>query len=184
MTFEGYLQIDPNDPSYAYIYVVRYHFSDESKFKDKTKHYILVTVRDVQNEAVIETNHWQKEYNQGREVPSTLGEVWHNYFEYCKATASVRKQNGHLVLDAQERLLKGKQGRPKGEYGKYNIYDRKLDPVWNTKIRCEKCGHDIRKNIYEIRHGDKCKNKPRYVKVKDRTENQNPQDLYQFPPNY
>jgi hypothetical protein len=185
MVFEGYIKIDPNDPSTAQSWTVRGMWEDRSKFKDRSKHYILVVVRDTLGEAVLETDKWVKIYNEGGAVPDTLGEVWRNYFEWAKATASVRKQNGHLKLEAKEKfgdLVKGKQGRPAGKYdGEYNIFNRKNDPEWTTKVLCTTCGHKVRPKIYEIRHGANCKCKPLYVKKKYRTENQSPQ--HQVPPN-
>ena len=167
--FEGYLKIDKSDSSWAHSWVVRSLYTDKYKFKDKSKIYVLVTIRDTVNEATLETDSWSKEWNQGRPVPNSLGEVWRNYFDYVKSTQHLRKQNGQLKLDAKERLVeRGKTGRPKGEYGAYNILDRNNDPAWTTRIKCHKCGHFIRQNIYEARHGDKCTNKPRYIKIKDR----------------
>jgi len=172
MVFEGYIKIDPDNPSTAQSWTVRGMWEDRSKFKDRSKHYILVVVRDTLNETVLETDKWVTVYNEGGTVPNTLGEVWRNYFEWAKATESVRKQNGHLKLEAKEKfgnLVKGKCGRPAGPYdGTYNIFNRQNDPEWNTKVLCAVCGHKVRPKIYEIRHGAKCKAKPLYVKKKDR----------------
>jgi hypothetical protein len=173
MVFEGYLKIDPFDPSYALPWTARSIFEDHSKFKDKSKHYILVVIRDTLNEAQLETDAWVRLYNEGQRVPNTLGEVWREYFEWSKATAHVRKGNGHLKLEAKQKLgqqvVKGKTGRPPGKYeGQYNIFNRKHDPDWTVRIKCTKCGIWVRKKLYELRHGDKCKCRPAYIKKADR----------------
>jgi len=44
MTFEGYLKIDPDNRSTAQSWTVRGMWEDRSKFKDRSKHYILVII--------------------------------------------------------------------------------------------------------------------------------------------
>jgi hypothetical protein len=173
MTFEGYLQIDPSDPSVAIAYCVRGFWYDKSKFKDRTKQYILVAVRDRESEVIIETNYWVKEWNKGERVPDTLREVWQNYFDFSRATEGLRKKNGHLTLETKARIeegMSGKMGRPAGSYGKYNLLSRERDPMWTERRRCERCRKVVRLGLYLNKHGKHCtiSTKSFYVKKADR----------------
>ena len=152
MLQSAYLVVDPQTKQLEYTLVVPWSFSDASALKDKTKGYILISIRDSRPEGLYECERWKQIYLEDpSQVPNTLGKVWTEYFRYCRQFKEV---------PVTKRLPKTEKpiiARPPAE-----------QPLWTTFVTCARCKQRVRLGLYNDRHADgKCKNKKRWFTLAD-----------------
>ena len=114
---------------------------------------ILCTIRDANQHLATELTRWKDLYQKDGHMalPQSFREVFKEYFEFKKL--SDKQVQRVTAFKKYAKNPGGKAGMPAG----INLFEiKKDDPNWQL-VKCEHCYREMRKGIYDKRHGDLCK---------------------------